>query len=108
MKPYRICGAALLLNTIMHITLSDTLDLIHSKRIISMEGVTYDRQRKKGGELYRLPECCKVSEDAAMVIQHKRDFTFDMRIYINGEPTDAIQRVHALLITKINGKELIL
>jgi hypothetical protein len=94
--------------TKMHITLNEALDIIHSKRIISLEGITYDKQRKKGGELYRMPECCKVSEDSAMIIQHKRDFTFDMRIYINGQPTDAIQRIHALLITKINGQELIL
>jgi hypothetical protein len=92
----------------MHITLSEALTLIHSKSIISIEGVTFDKQRRKGGELYQLPECCKVSEDAAMVVQHMRDFTFDMRIYINAQPTDAIQRIHALLITKINGLELIL
>ncbi len=90
------------------ITLTEALDLIHSSEVISLEGVKFDKHRRKGGEVYILPEVRKVNEDAAMIAQHMKDFTFDMRIYINGRPSDVIQRVHAILITKINGLELIL
>ena len=90
------------------ITLNEALDLIYSGEIISISGVRFDKARKKGGDMFDLGECRKVSEHLAAIKNHIKNFTFDFRIYVNGEPLDKIERVHMLLITSVNGKKVLL
>lgn len=90
------------------ITLNEALDVIHSGAIIAISGVRFDRKRKTGGDEFELGECRKVSEHLDAIKNHIKNFTFDFRIYVNGEPLDKIERVNMLLITSVNGKKVLL
>lgn len=89
------------------VTLKEALELIHSGELISLRGVKYDKQRKKGGEIFYFSSCKKVFEKNAKEI-HYSSFTFDIQIYNNGMPTSIIHRVHGDLLTKINDKQILL
>ncbi len=89
------------------ITLTEALALIYSGEIISLKVVAFDKKRKKGGNVFFYSECKKVFEKEAQA-RHYSNFTFDMRLYLNAQPTDVITMIHADLITEINGKSLIL
>lgn len=88
------------------ISMQEALAIIHNKEIIALEGCRFDKQRKKGGEIFFLPECRKVTESLEMIQMHRDNDTFDFRVYANGEPSDKIERVHRCLIMSINERQL--
>ena len=98
------------------ITIKECLEIMHRGEVFSIEYVTYDRKRKyKSGEV--------VAHDAAQLIwgghsapaakhkgksvkksEHQIHYTRNIRLFVNGLPTESIVKIHPPLIRKFNGQ----
>lgn len=111
------------------ITISDCLKRLEAGEIATIEVYKYDRKRKKGGQIDTLT--CLLAKDEkdekdeksegpnngvdlqaldaeASVVAHRRPnhrkfYTRNVRIVINGHPTAVIQKIHPPLIRTFNG-----
>lgn len=108
-------------------TYSDILEWMESGRPFSLRYVTFDRQRKRGGQVkyiseaemvqaeeeerrarkikgrpLTLEEIARLTAPAGRNPNHSYHFTRNVRILENGRPTSLIRKVHIILITEFN------
>lgn len=117
-------------NDMQAYTFQDILDYMNTGQPFSLRVVTYDKQRKKGGELKYYKEAILLQpekEDAEAAKLHQRPlttteatannrerrdpnhhkwFTRNIRLLENGFPTSLKRKVHIILITEFNGREI--
>lgn len=111
------------------IIMKDMLDEMGTGLPFSISFVSYDKQRKKGGELKKYKEVVlnappkdktKNQEISRQTIERKEragvsrnphhfeNSTRSFRICVNGCKTATVKKFHIFLITEFNGKKLIL
>lgn len=104
------------------------LKVMESGNPFSIRFVTYDKQRKKGGEVREYPEAVlnqreislesprKPFDSSDSSITHRKkhqpnhykNATRALRILINGNKTETIVKFHIFLVLEFNGKKMIL
>lgn len=107
------------------ITISRMLKLMEEGHIFSCTYVSYDRQRRKGGNLKRIEEGVLVQGDAANTNKprlmtkaehyeaiiatrgkrapnHKEWYTRNVRLCVSGHPTSVIKKIHPPIIIEFN------
>lgn len=110
------------------ITISECLKRLEAGEIVTLEVYKYDRKRKKGGQLdvmqcvllkndekndesdnreYLQALDSKASVKTSRNPNHKKFYTRNVRILIEGHPTGVIQRIHPPLIKTFNGIETV-
>ncbi|MCB0597766.1 MAG: hypothetical protein KDD28_27050 [Phaeodactylibacter sp.] len=113
---------------IAYYTYQDILEYMATGQPFSLQYVTFDRRRKKGGALKYISEAILVqAEKEAKKVERKTHrpltlqeverltaisrkpnhgywFTRNIRIVEHGHPTSLIRKVHIILITEFNGQ----
>ena len=99
-----------------YISLKDMLRHIETGALFAVEVVAFDKKRTLNNGRILVYSCCRL--EAAMGkeeitnyelrIRKNRHFTRNLRLYANGRPTSAIRKIHPLLVTKVDGKEVVL
>ena len=112
------------------ITISEMLEAMNTGLPFSVKFVTYDKQRKKGGEIRyykevvlnadtsdkkKLKETLKAnslpSEKRVGVSKNPHHFensTRSFRVCVNGCKTATVKKLHIFLVLEFNGKKLML
>lgn len=114
------------------ITMAEVIERIHAGEIFSCKVVRYDRRRKeRTGELIVIEQCKLVwgkgmikkpvhgerqptplelslmQAQAGMLKRnphHSEHYTRNVRIYLDGNPTEIIKKIHPPLIVEFNGQ----
>lgn len=115
------------------LSIRDCLALLESRAVCSMTVVTYDGQRKKGGDIEHYSECILVQPDevdlenqpfaeraptkAERLLsgydrpaaekrnpRHGEWYTRNVRLIAHGQPTSIIRKIHPPLIIEFNGQ----
>lgn len=109
------------------ITIRECNHIMKSGNIFSFKCVTYDKKRKRGGELMEFDEAVlmerpkddDISKDMGRPLtesekvevkklqRHWDNYTRNLRILQNGTPTSIIKKIHPPLLIEFNGKQVI-
>lgn len=97
------------------ISVQDATRIIDSGAIFSFSVVTFDDQRKKGGEIMSFPEARKhtIRERASTNLEKRTQikvptkFIRPVIIYQNGSPTSIVKSIHPPLLLEFNGKKVV-
>jgi hypothetical protein len=117
------------------ITTKDMLEQMKTGDIFSCRVVKYDRKRKTGGQIIEVHQAVLAQSDknkrddlvpnqSYLVPEriltpfeqlqkknknphHKKHYTRNIRLYVDGTPTEQILKVHPPLIIEFNGKQVL-
>ena len=100
------------------VTLRDMLRLMDTGDLFSIELVSFDKKRTQNNGrvlVYNSARLESAMNDVdGTIVRTSRNrfnsehFTRNIRLYVNGRPTSEIRKIHPLLVTKFNSKEVLL
>lgn len=112
----------------MYISRSEMMDKMQTGTVCSIEYCSFDEKKKKGGEKLVMPEAVLLRSDTSGKVYEKGSaasgtkkrrqlvkknanhsvfFTRNFRMYINGQPTAVIRKVHLRLVERFNGMQVL-
>lgn len=104
------------------ITTKDILEEMKTGNIFSCRVVTYDRKRKTGGKILEIHQAVLVQKeerDRPMTnieqkqlqkkrgANHRKHYTRNIKLCVDGIPTEQIVKIHPPLILEFNGKDVL-
>jgi hypothetical protein len=106
------------------VTIKEMLQEMNSGRVFSISFVSYDKQRRRGGEVKEYPSAVLLRTDndtikpkndnkkgsvgSSTPPKHYEHATRAFRVVLNGVETSAIKKFHLFLVLQFNGKKLVL
>jgi hypothetical protein len=112
----------------IYISRSEMLDKMQTGAVCSLEYCSFDEKKKKGGEKLVMPEAVLLKSDSEEKVYEKGSaasgskkrrqlvkknanhsvfFTRNFRMYVNGQPTAVIRKVHLRLVERFNGMQVL-